>query len=390
MQVAAVTLPVAGHMTPMTGLVGGLAGRGAQVVAVNRDPIEGAASHHALPLPLGFDVDRPPRSLSATAALLARLTSALVPGTRAALRAHSAQIVVTDAMASWGRVAALAEGLPFVTLSTTFAVHATSAPPGMALGELREPRAALRALRAVARERRAVRAEHGVDLGDAMSLFASRRNAAGVVVATARVLQPRPAMIERDAPVLFAGCLRNLDADTNCDDLGEGPFVLVSLGTMFEERPEIFAACVAALRDRPEAVVVAHGRTDPATIGEPGPRTVLRSRVPQVALLARSRAFVSHGGLNSVTEALWHGVPLVLLPQAADQPLNADRIERLGAGLWVRDPTAATIRSAVERVLADPSYTRAARALGDRLRASAGPGQAADFVLRTVCASEMP
>jgi UDP:flavonoid glycosyltransferase YjiC (YdhE family) len=60
------------------------------------------------------------------------------------------------------------------------------------------------------------------------------------------------------------------------DDLGGGPFVLVALGTMFEERPEIFAACVAALRDRPETVVVAHGRTDPATIGEPGPRTVLR------------------------------------------------------------------------------------------------------------------
>jgi MGT family glycosyltransferase len=160
-----------------------------------------------------------------------------------------------------------------------------------------------------------------------------------------------------------------------------GPFVLVALGTMFEERPEIFAACVAALRDRPETVVVAHGRTDPATIGEPGPNTVLRPRVPQVAVLAHARAFVSHGGLNSVTEALWHGVPLVLLPQAADQPLNAHRVERLGAGLQVRDPTAATIRAAVERVLADPSYTRAARALGDRLRASAGPGRAADFVL---------
>jgi UDP:flavonoid glycosyltransferase YjiC (YdhE family) len=50
----------------------------------------------------------------------------------------------------------------------------------------------------------------------------------------------------------------------------------------------------------------------------------------------------------------------------------------------VRDPTAATIRAAVERVLADPSYTRAARALGDRLRASAGPDQAADFVLRAM------
>jgi MGT family glycosyltransferase len=257
----------------------------------------------------------------------------------------------------------------------------------MALAELREPGAALRALRAVARERRAVRAAHGVELGDALSLFASRHNAAGVVVATARVLQPRPAMVERDAPVLFAGRLRDLDAHGDgvrdeTGDFGQGPFVLVALGTMFEERPEIFAACVAALRDRPEAVVVAHGRTDPAAIGTPGPSTVLRPRVPQVALLARSRAFVSHGGLNSVTEALWHGVPLVLLPQAADQPLNAARVERLGAGVRVRDPTAATIRAAVERVLADPSYTRAARALGDRLRASAGPGQAADFILR--------
>jgi hypothetical protein len=91
------------------------------VVAVNRDPIDGAAAHHPLPPPRGFDVDRPPVSLPATAALLACLTSALVPGTRVALREHGAEIVVTDAMAPWGRVAALAEGLPFVTLSSTFA-----------------------------------------------------------------------------------------------------------------------------------------------------------------------------------------------------------------------------------------------------------------------------
>jgi hypothetical protein len=128
-RVAAVTLPVAGHMTPMTGLVGGLAGRGAEVVAVNRDPIDGAAAHHPLPPPPGFDVDRPPVSLPATAALLARLTSPSSPATRVALREHGAQIVVTDAMAPWGRVAALAEGLPFVTLSSTFAQHPASAPP---------------------------------------------------------------------------------------------------------------------------------------------------------------------------------------------------------------------------------------------------------------------
>ncbi|KAI3412733.1 Glycosyltransferase [Psidium guajava] len=44
--------------------------------------------------------------------------------------------------------------------------------------------------------------------------------------------------------------------------------------------------------------------------------------------------FLSHCGWNSVTEALWHGVPMLAWPQHGDQKINASLVKRAGIGIW--------------------------------------------------------
>ena len=83
-------------------------------------------------------------------------------------------------------------------------------------------------------------------------------------------------------------------------------------------------------------MIVSTGQTDPAALG-PLPANVLARRsVPQPEVLARAALFVTHGGMNSVNEAMYAGVPMLVVPQGADQPMVARRVVELGAGLSIR------------------------------------------------------
>ena len=66
--------------------------------------------------------------------------------------------------------------------------------------------------------------------------------------------------------------------------------------------------------------------------GEIPDNVLVRPRVPQLDVLERADVFVTHGGMNSTMEALYYGVPLVVVPQMADQYMIADRVETLGVG----------------------------------------------------------
>lgn len=55
--------------------------------------------------------------------------------------------------------------------------------------------------------------------------------------------------------------------------------------------------------------------------------------VPQFEILNDTDVFISHAGMNSVSESLHFQVPLLLLPQTGDQYYVAERIEQLGAGV---------------------------------------------------------
>jgi UDP:flavonoid glycosyltransferase YjiC (YdhE family) len=93
--------------------------------------------------------------------------------------------------------------------------------------------------------------------------------------------------------------------------------------------------------------------------------------LPQVALLPRCALLVSHGGFNSVKEALAEGVPLVIVPVAGDQPYCARRCQAVGVGCVIgpADRNAVTIRAAMRTVLGDPSYRDSARHMRDEIQA---------------------
>ena len=145
------------------------------------------------------------------------------------------------------------------------------------------------------------------------------------------------------------------------DHLAGRPTVLVSMGTVFHRTPGLHETILAALRDEPVNLLIALGfDQDPARLGPLPPHVRVQPTLPQVALLPRCALLVSHGGFNSVKEALAEGVPLVIVPIAGDQPYCARRCQALGVGRVIgpAERNAAAIRTAVRTVLGDPVLPR--------------------------------
>lgn len=157
------------------------------------------------------------------------------------------------------------------------------------------------------------------------------------------------------------------------------PLIYISLGTMVAEQAHFFRLCMQALAQSNWQVVIAVGKSaSPEILQDIPANCLIQQFVPQLEILQRASLFITHGGMNSVNEALAYNVPLVIVPQGADQHLIARQVAKLGAGkqLSAHDFTAEKIRQAVEEVLTQPTYTQAARRIGESLRTAGGSHRA--------------
>ena len=163
-----------------------------------------------------------------------------------------------------------------------------------------------------------------------------------------------------------------VDAWMNASD---ATIIYVSLGSFLSVRSDVLVRIAEALRGLDVRVALANGSTARDKLGQIPASWLVREVLPQVTLLARSAVAVSHGGNNSVTEALTAGVPLLLLPMSTDQFAGAAALEDAGFG-EVLDPNAATpdeLRAAAVRLLSLDSDVRARlTTLSDDLTAHPG------------------
>ncbi len=165
----------------------------------------------------------------------------------------------------------------------------------------------------------------------------------------------------------------------------ERPNIFCSLGTLQGARLPIFRAVAEACHGLDIALTIAHGgRLDIAEAASlPGAPRV-ESFVPQRAVLRTVAAVVTHGGLNTVLDALAAGVPLVVVPLAFEQSAIAARVVRSGTGIVVprRRCTTQSVAAALRQVLDEPVYRARAEALRDEIAAAGGAARAVDLIER--------
>ena len=159
-----------------------------------------------------------------------------------------------------------------------------------------------------------------------------------------------------------------------------GPFAYVSFGSFLSVRGDVLRRVADAARSLGVRLAIATGSTDAAELGELPADWLVRDYLPQVRLLGAAAAAVTHGGNNSVTEAIGSGAPLVVLPFSTDQFAGAAALERSGFGVAL-DPNAASadeLAGALARVLGLDSDARA-RLDAAAARQAAMPGSELAF-----------
>lgn len=199
-----------------------------------------------------------------------------------------------------------------------------------------------------------------------------------------RALQPHADRVDPARYVFVGPCVDGEAARDGWPAPADGrPLVLVSLGSAFTDQPAFFRACAEAFGDGERHVVMSIGEhVDPVALGPLPPHVEAHRFVPQVAVLAHADAFVTHAGMGGAKEGLAAGVPMVAVPQAADQFANADRLVELGVARRL-DTDAATpeaLRAALDGLLGDPAVARRLAELEAEIAAEGGAPRAADLV----------
>lgn len=164
--------------------------------------------------------------------------------------------------------------------------------------------------------------------------------------------------------------------------------IYVSLGTVFNNRPEVFRKILSALDSPAYQVILSVGAAFDALQKGPIPANALLFKsVPQVELLPRVDLFLSHGGNNSINEALAAGKPILVLPIGGEQGDNASRVTYLGVGRRVDTEcfSVEQLRELVEEIRTHETFRARAAEIKKAIEATQGPVTASrciDWVAR--------
>jgi MGT family glycosyltransferase len=156
------------------------------------------------------------------------------------------------------------------------------------------------------------------------------------IIYTSRYFQPREEMFSEERYKFIGPSIvkRAQMHDFPIERLNGQKVLFISLGTVFNRAASFYKQCIEAFGDRDLLVVMSVGyNVSIQELGELPSNFIVKHYVPQLEVLQHTHIFLTHGGMNSVNEGLYYGVPLILYPQNADQPANAHRVEELGAGM---------------------------------------------------------
>jgi MGT family glycosyltransferase len=397
-----VEMPAFGHVNPSLPLVRELVRRGERVIYYNDVQFQAmveasGATFRAYPpgvVTSGSiaqatqtgDLIRVPR-------LILDATHALVPWLQAELSDVRPDAVVLDSNALWGHIVVRSMRLRSVSLLTTIV---------LGLGEYRRLRARewLHMLRPmlpsvvpiITARTRLLRQFGSSVPRPAFPAFGDLN-----IAMFARLFQSASPRI--DASVRFVGPMIDPESrrvDVQFEPTGAEPLVYMSLGTLHRASTAFYRECLEVFADAPVRFVLSTGGDVDLRALEPlPPNSVARPSFPQLEVLQHAAVFITHGGMNSVQEGLARGVPLLVIPQHAEQLAIGLTAAQQGAAMVRREHVAGealdarALRHCVDHILAMPQFASAAQRLQSVLQGTGGFREATDAVQALIGGTEV-
>lgn len=379
-------IPAHGHTNPTLGVVRELVSRGHQVwyysYELMRHKIEAAGAKFVACDDYDMERKLSPRDAVRVGKDLAFSTKILVDTTLALdeslcrdMQALQPDCIVADSMAVWGKAIALKLGIPFISSTTTFAFNQHSAKiMPQSPGDL------FRMLFAMPRVNSHIKRlqRRGYPINSILDIIQNDDHT-HTIVYTSPAFQPCADTFSKEHYAFVGPSIRQ--AESAVEKTGQ-KLVYISMGTVNNDLLPFYKACIAALSGTEYQVILSVGSlVDTADFGELPENVKVYPQVDQIAVLEKADVFLSHCGMNSVSESLYHGVPLVMRPKTSEQKGVAFRTNQLGAGVYLEKETPEAILSAVRKILDDPSYARNAERISADFHACSGAKGAADKIL---------
>ena len=162
--------------------------------------------------------------------------------------------------------------------------------------------------------------------------------------------------------------------------MGDRPRIYISIGTVLvNSRKEFFTRMIEALKDKPVTVIAA---ADPAILDKWPENFIVQSYVPQSELLKHVDVVIGHGGLNTTCDTYMNGIPMLIIPMAFDQSHTAMLIDNYGCGIRLKYSRMRVkdIEHAVNELLNNPAYKKAAKEIQESFIAAGGNRRAAELL----------
>ena len=380
MKIAWFCIPAHGHTNPTLGLVKELTSAGHQVFYFSfemfREKIEQAGAEYISCDAYDFDMedrenaDRVGKDKVFATELLVSSTLALDEMATMKIGEIKPDVIVSDSVAFWGKLAAMKHRVPYVSSTTTFAFNRYSAK------YMKEtPWDIAKMLLAMPRINKQIKRlqEHGYPVRSLLEIV-QNDNETNTIVYTSKYFQPCAETFS-DRYHFIGPSIRPI---TEPVKKTAEKTVFISMGTV-NQNAEFYRNCIRAMAQTDWQVIISMG-TNPEHFDKLPDHIEIHESVDQMAVLSIADAFITHCGMNSTSEGLYFRVPLVLFPQTPEQGAVARRTEELGAGIRLKSISEEDILHAVQTVLSDPSYKENAVKVSDSFRSCGGAAEARRFL----------
>lgn len=355
-------IPTHGHINPTLPLVYELVRRGDSVTYfagpqfAEKIRATGAA-YGAYGGAYTFDQSRTVAHAVLQGSQLAQATRALLPDILARLQTERPDYLLFDMSAPWGNIIAQRYDIPAVASfpHLPFNWRAFFSDTRLLRKGMHSLRPGQGYYRELHRQTRALAKEFDLKRPSEINVLSST---AGLnIVFSTRYFQPYAESF--DGSYVYIGPVINTQRAHDPFPITREPgqkLIYIAVGTLYQADLHFFRACMDAFSEEDVAVVMSVGKAvDPTALGKIPPNFTVAQFVPQLAILDEANLFITHGGMNSINEAVMAGVPMVVVPNTIEQAVNGLRVEQLQGGIYLEPQRVdkATLRSAAQRVMAD-------------------------------------
>ncbi|WP_055108618.1 macrolide family glycosyltransferase [Paenibacillus ihumii] len=308
----------------------------------------------------------------------------VIPSVLEQIKGEHFDYIIHDSMFGCGRILAQILKLPAISSCTSFAQTKALFDKMLEQSFIQAPAETVKPISDRFQSLKAgLEEKYEVEIGSPYEVFCNP--APLTIVYTTKELQPDGEAF--DQTYKFVGpalSVRSAQASFDLDEIKGKESIYISLGTVFNQVIDFYKLCFEAFGNTDYTIVMAIGdKIQISDLGKVPRNFIVENYVPQMDVLQHTKLFITHGGMNSTHEGLYCGVPLIVIPQSADQPVIAQQVVHIGAGviLQMQSLTAKQLREAADRVLSRSAFQTAAANIGASFRKSGGYDQAVNEIM---------